>query len=168
MQLGALYQSKNHKTYGVRNGIVGILDQEQFSLLFLGSENFNGRKIGNAELEQKIQDSKLKDIQLKEEEKKEIIEYLIKKEKYLKENQKLITRNKIYQVYLPIGLTKSLKKADRMILKKSSNLAPISFYTNVNFTLGMFYGISINFNPGEVIDFVFGIFTFDIFKDDEK
>lgn len=166
LQLGILYQSRNHKTYGIKNTI-GELDREQFSLLFLGREKYQGISIKEEEIEKKIKDSNFKVENLTEEEKTEIVEYFKKKNEKQKENNELQLRNKFYDVHFPFGITKKLKDANP-VLKNKRNFAPLFLYTDINLSFGLYYGFSFGFNIGEFLDFVFGLFAIDLLNDDIK
>lgn len=97
LQLGAFYQSEEHKSYGFRNNTMGNLDTEQFSFFLVGSEKFQGLEIENTNLEEKI-----KDPNLTEKEKKDILNQYMDREKKNLINQKLILRNKVYNVFSPL------------------------------------------------------------------
>ncbi len=161
LQMGVLYQSKEHKSYGFRNGATGNLDTEEFSLLFLGSERFKGLKIEENRFEEKI-----KDPNLTVEEKNEILNQYKEQEKKLSMNQTLNIRNKIYDVYLPFGTTKPLRKSNKMLLKDHTRFAPMFFYTEIRLNFGLYYSISVNVNIGEMLDVILGFFLIDIFSDD--
>lgn len=166
LQLGLLYQSQNHKTYGIRN-TVGKLDKEQFSLLLLGREKYQGIQIEENEIEKKVKDPNFKIENLTEKEKKEIAEYFKKKNEIQKENSELQLRNKFYDVYFPFGTTKKLKDSNP-VLKDKKNFAPLFVYTDINFSFGLYIGFSFGFNFGEFLDFILGLFTIDLLNDDIK
>jgi hypothetical protein len=48
----------------------------------------------------------------------------------------------------------------------SSGRTPRTYYTDVSVSAAAFLGFTIGFNPGEVIDFILGWTTIDIYGDD--
>ncbi len=168
LQVGLLYQSQESNNIGVKNGLVGNLDHYCFNLLFLGSERFTGKKIlENPQYEEEIKKiQEKKDINMNE-----IPEYLkqyyISNQLLKQENQQHLKRNKFYDVHLPIGIKKPLKESTP-ILKKRNNFANPSFYTDIQLRLGLYYGFTLGFNPGELIDFLASLLGFDLYSDDER
>lgn len=167
LQLGIFYQNNTNNNFGIKNGIIGNLDHNNFSLLFLGSEHFKGKKIiENPEWEKelkKIQENPNYDLQKIPEELKQ---YYLKKETIKKENLENQKRNKFYDVYLPFGTIKPLKESQQ-VFKKKENFSSLTFYTDIQIKIALYYGVTIGFNIGEFIDFLAGIFNVDLFKDDE-
>lgn len=165
LQLGFLYQDEEGTTIGIKNGITGNLDHQNFSFLFLGSERFKGRKFKENQAYEKqiktIQDSNQQENIISE----ELLQYYQQKKEIEKQNIEFLKRNKFYDVYLPFGTKESLRKS-HLFLKRKGKFAQAPFYTEVKLQLGIYYGITMSFNLGEFLDFLIGIFNIDILNDD--
>ncbi|GIX42160.1 MAG: hypothetical protein KatS3mg129_1893 [Leptospiraceae bacterium] len=167
LQLGLFYQDGNNHNIGIRKGIYGNLDHYNFSFIFLGSEHFKGKKfIENPEFEKEIINIQKNPEKYKQIPKK-LEEYYKEKDNIIKENLKYQKRNKFYDVYLPFGTNKTLKNSNNLF-KEAKHFTNISFYTDAQIQLGLYYGITIGINIGELVDFIIGIFTLDILNDDLK
>ncbi len=75
-------------------------------------------------------------------------------------------RDKEFRARSPFGTTVPLYKK-RSVFKKKGGFAPATYYTQVEVTVGLYFGIKVGFNPGELIDALLGWTTFDLFGDDE-
>lgn len=160
-----MYQDEDSNNLGFKNGIIGNLDHQNFSLFFLGSERFKGKKFReNQEYEKKIKDIQQSNPQ-ENKIPEELIQYYQLKNTIEKQNLEDIKRNKFYDVYLPFGTTQPIK-ASNQFLKRKDKFAQASFYTDFKIQMGIYYGITMGFNIGEFLDFIFGIFNFDLMNDD--
>ena len=147
--------------------MIGNLDHHNFNLILIGSERFTGKKIlENPEFEEEIKKIQEKKDTNMHEIPEKLKQYYISKQLLNQENQQNLKRNKFYDVYLPIGTKKPLKESTP-ILKKRNNFANLSFYTDIQLRLGLYYGFTIGFNPGELLDFLTSLVGFDLFDDDE-
>ncbi len=165
LQLGILYQDEDSNNLGIKNGIIGNLDHQNFSLFLLGSERFMGKKFKiHQDYEnqiKKIQKSNPENSNIPE----ELIQYYNLKNDTEKQNIESSKRNKFYDVYLPFGTKRSLKKSN-YFLKKKEEFAPLTFYTDLKIQVGIYYGITMGINFGEILDFTLGLLNLDIMNDD--
>jgi hypothetical protein len=75
-------------------------------------------------------------------------------------------RGKELAAFSPFGTVLPAYKK-RSLFRSTSGLAPAYYYTQIELSVGLFGGLRIGLNPGELIDALAGIFTFDPFSDDE-
>jgi hypothetical protein len=168
LQVGLIYQSQESNNIGIKNGMFGNLDHHNFNLLFLGSERFTGKKIlENSQYEEEIKKIHAKKDANLQEIPEELKQYYINNQSLKQENQQNLPRNKFYDVYLPFGTKKSLKESTP-VLKKRNNFANSSFYTDIQLRVGLYYGFTIGFNPGELLDFLASLVGLDLYNDNER
>jgi len=75
-------------------------------------------------------------------------------------------RNKEFHARSPFGTSISISRK-RSILKEGAGWAAPTYFTQIEITVGAYIGLKIGFNPGELLDFLLGWFTIDIYRDDE-
>ncbi len=82
-------------------------------------------------------------------------------------------RGKLYHARSPFGTQGDLQKRRNLLKgnKKNSEgssdfLAPLSYYTDIQLSIGLYFGLRIGLNPGELLDFLLGWTTLDFMGDD--
>lgn len=181
LKVGALYKDPSKPTYGLRGGYWGKYYTGGYTALFFGSDYF-----GTEPLEFGESGSDTKKEAEKEAENVPIADPLAAMgggddenngddDPFSNDERILKERNKLYYVRNPFGTTKPLTKAGRifkrnaydMSLKKEDEWAPAYYFTQFEITVGVYYGVTLGVNFGELLDFILGIFTIDIMRDDD-
>ncbi|MBX7056961.1 MAG: hypothetical protein K1X75_02770 [Leptospirales bacterium] len=78
----------------------------------------------------------------------------------------LSLRHKEYRARAPLG-TQMPAHLRRSLLKQEGEVfAPGSYFTQLDLSLGVYFGLRIGFNPGELLDLLLGFLNFDPMDDD--
>lgn len=154
VKLGLHQKSKTGFAAGLRGGTFDSFDDQEFSLLFLGSDQFLDVK-SNIDTNQNST-TELDQLTQKKQEIIDSIPSLIK------------LRKKSFEARSPFGTQVSFHKA-KPILKESktkNRFAPAHHFTAIEATVGIYFGLKVGFNIGELIDWCAGWVGFDLFSDD--
>ncbi|MBE7438373.1 MAG: hypothetical protein HS115_07975 [Spirochaetales bacterium] len=74
-------------------------------------------------------------------------------------------RGKEFRARSPFGTSIPLQKSRRLLYNRKE-LAPLYYYTQLEITLGLYAGLKIGLNLGELLDFLLGFVGIDIMADD--
>ena len=161
--LGAFYKSQDGTAFGLRGGQIGQYNSAGFTALAFGSDYFSTSKIDfDANWKQKIKNDKT-DRDPQNEVANEVDEQIDQSapESLIDE------RKKAYRARLPFGTVDPAYKNKNLLKDKETRWAPAYFFTNFDLQMGLYYGFRVGFNPGELLDFILGFTTADIYDDDE-
>lgn len=161
LKMGVFFDGDEKVSYGYKNNVTGELATREWNFLFLGYEEFRGKKEpADAAIEKILK----KPETVSEEEKEKIIAYLQKKKEAGENNKKLFLRKKLYSSYYPFGLEKSLRNSPYFL--KENRFSNTCIYGDIQLTAGLYYGITLGVNFLEILDFLTGFFNADILGDD--
>lgn len=155
VKAGLNYHSAKGSAFGLRGGDAGAHNSEEITVFFAGRDIF--RKSAPAaenETEEALPPDEQPDSEAPSE------------NETAEKPDLAAQRGKTFAAFSPIGTTLPAYKK-RSVLKSTAGLAPAYYYTQIEFTVGLFFGIRVGLNPGELFDAIAGIFTFDPFSDDE-
>ncbi len=77
-----------------------------------------------------------------------------------------VQRRKAFRARAPFGTT-APAHANKSLLKEKSPVFTVpTYFTQMEVSLGVFGGVKLGFNPGELLDFLLGWFTIDLYGDD--
>lgn len=84
-------------------------------------------------------------------------------------------RGKLYRSRSPFGNAKPLSESNNLLkdghgdmsLDREPRFAPAHRYTGIGVSLGLYYGLRVEINAGEILDFILGFATIDWMLDDE-
>ncbi|MDH5657276.1 MAG: hypothetical protein OEZ34_15295 [Spirochaetia bacterium] len=163
---GLSYKSPHGKSWGLRSGHVGNHNTAEFTAVIFGSDYFTSRPmtlllnkgIPSDSKDQSLLPSGTKELELLEEfnpETEDGANIAI-----------LRQRGKEYRARSPFGTTVPLQKK-KSVFKKKEGFAPGYYFTQIDVSIGLYYGIRVGFNPGELLDFLLGWFKVDLYHDDE-
>lgn len=156
LKLGLHQKSKNGLAAGLRGGTFDSFDDQEFSLLFLGSDQFLDVKSSSDTNQNQNLKTELDQLTQKKQEIIDSIPSLIK------------LRKKDFEARSPFGTRIPFHKA-KPILKESktkNRFAPAHHFTAIEATVGIYFGLKVGFNIGELIDWCVGWVGFDLFSDD--
>lgn len=85
-----------------------------------------------------------------------------------KEDHPLEVRKKNFTARSPFGTKKSLRETKNVLKDKKAKteFAPAYYYTQIEVNVGIYYGLRVGVNLGELLDFFLGFFGIDIMGDD--
>lgn len=146
VKAGVSYKDPKGYSGGLRGGAIGAYHTAEFTAMIFGADYFRSDRIPVIEPEEN-------------EENKEAAAESIQPEVSI-----LRLREKEFQARSPIGTPISLSEK-KSVLKEPGWISGY-YYTQIEITAGLFLGIKIGINAGELLDFVLGWFTVDIFHDD--
>ncbi|MBI3395976.1 MAG: hypothetical protein HY042_09085 [Spirochaetia bacterium] len=142
IKAGLSYKSPDGYAVGLRGGRAGSHQTEELTLLLFGSDSFK-RKVDAPEKDQgpgKSQNAK-------------------------DQTSLPDPRQKEFDARSPFGTKKSMQKT-KSVLKGKTEFAPPYYYTQIEITVGIYFGIKLGINPGELLDFILGFVGIDIMGDD--
>ncbi|MBW7858929.1 MAG: hypothetical protein H3C43_11705 [Leptonema sp. (in: Bacteria)] len=158
VKIGLHQKSRQGKAIGLRGGSFDQFDDQEFALLFLGSDQlFDSKTIAEKrESSQNTINTELNSIELQKQEIISKIPSLIK------------LRKKEIQARSPFGTNLSFQKAQPVFKesKTKNRFAPIHHFTAIEATVGLYIGLKIGVNIGELFDWTLGWVGFDPFDDD--
>jgi len=169
VKLGLSYKSPNGLDVGLRGGDFGRHSSAEFTAIAIGADYFQKNPL--TDLMDKQQ--KTPTDQKADKDKKDNTPPAIEtpESEAATETPRLpvalpALRDKEFRARSPFGTTIALQKKTAL-LKKPGNFAPLTYYTGIEVSLGLFFGIRIGLNPVEFLDAVVGWTTLDLFGDDE-
>jgi hypothetical protein len=160
LQAGLNYKSPEGGAYGLRGGHVGSHHTASFTALLFGSDYFSSSELtdllrGGIPEERGGRAATLPSDDESEE------------ESFSAEGDNMLElRRKEYRARAPFGTSIPLQKK-RRLFRGTEGFVTAPYYTQIDATVGLFGGIHIGFNIGELLDFVLGLLTVDIYGDDE-
>ncbi len=167
VKAGVSYKSPKGKAFGLRGGAIGSYYTAEFTALFFGADYFlsappsketppSSKKSPAGEL---FSGSQEENASPPEEEQLSAVGPDLREK-----------RDKSFQARSPFGTRQALQKKPGLFKGKKDEkhtFAPVSYYTQVELSLGLYLGLKVGFNPGELLDFLAGLFNLDLFHDDE-
>ena len=169
IQAGLSYKSPEGRTYGLRGGHFGRHNTAEFTALIFGADYFTAGPMKNLQNDGIPEENKNKQAILPgaaSSEDIEELEELTASAGGFENIAILRNRKKQYRARSPFGTTIPLIKK-KSVLKKKEGFAPGYYFTQIDFSTGLYFGVRIGINPGELLDFILGWFTIDIYDDDE-
>ncbi len=162
VKAGLNYHAAKGTSVGLRGGDAGAHNSEEITIFFAGRDIF--RKSAPAAEDESVETPARA---AGEEPEATDGEEAAKPPAKPGESDELMSqRGKALAAFSPFGTVLPAYKK-RSLFKSTSGLAPAYYYTQIEITVGIFAGIRIGLNPGELIDALAGLFTFDPFSDDE-
>lgn len=76
-------------------------------------------------------------------------------------------RNKEFRALAPFGTEKAAHRARSLARDEDVDWAPPAYFTQLEVSLGLYGGVRLGINPGELLDLLLGLFTIDLYSDDE-
>lgn len=76
-------------------------------------------------------------------------------------------RNKEFRALAPFGTEKAAHRARSLARDEDVDWAAPVYFTQIEITLGLYGGLRLGVNPGEFLDLLLGLFTIDLYADDE-
>jgi len=159
---GLSYKSPRGLSYGLRGGHLGKHNTAEFTALVFGADYFsaapmndllrdgipvekkgNGGLIPAGETDETLPDAAVAET-----------------------TEILAQRKKTYRARSPFGTDVPLIRKNHA-LKSKKGFVTASYFTGIDVSAGLFGGIRVGVNFGELFDFIVGWFTFDPFDDDE-
>lgn len=144
VKAGLYHKSADGAAAGLRGGDLGVHHDAEFAVLFFGADYFQKKPLGDLETPSE-EDSKTAEET---------------------DPSQTALRGKEFRARSPFGTTQPAQKK-RSVFKKKGGFAPASYYTQLEVSLGIFFGVKLGINPGELLDALLGWTTLDIFRDDE-
>lgn len=169
LQAGLSYKSPKGRAYGLRGGHFGRHNTAEFTAVIFGADYFASRPMKKLMNDGIPEEDKNKQAILPSSASSEDTELLeeLTAQTGGYENIKIIgQRNKAYQARTPFGTTIPLLKK-KSVLKKKEGFAPPYYFTQIDVSIGLYYGIRMGVNVGELLDFFLGWFKIDLYNDDE-
>ncbi len=80
---------------------------------------------------------------------------------------RLRLRNKEFRALAPFGTEKAAHRARSLARDEDVEWAPPVYFTQIELSLGAYGGVRLGVNAGELLDLLLGIFTIDLYSDDE-
>ena len=142
VKLGLNHKSRDGRSLGLRGGEFGEFDDQDFSLFLLGSDLLFDQKREKANpTKESLRDQLPTTLKL---------------------------RRKDVQARSPFGTTVPLQKAQPVFKesKTKNRFAPAHHQTGIEVSAGLYFGIKLGFNVGELFDWAIGWFGGDPFGDD--
>lgn len=183
LKAGMNYKSPEGYAGGLRSGQFGEYYSSEFTAFFIGSDHFSTDPIEYyvpLRPEDETDQEEIPDFEnMDEAEREAALTEVLPAEMLADEPGEFdpallmqaaqpsisVLRRKEYHARSPLGTTSKIHRTNDAF-KNRSIRAPLHYQTQIEFTLGIYYGIKLGFNPGEMIDFVFGIFGIDLYADD--
>lgn len=183
VKLGLHYKSENGRGVGLRGGEVGRFVDSEFAIFLLGSDRLNDLFTGEKSSPQNdrgaddekdspppARDSEPADGQASPGAVPDIATG-----KPPARNppapkalpSRLLLRRKNLNARSPFGTAIPLQKASPLFKNlRPGRFAPAHHFTGIEATVGLFFGLKVGINLGELVDFVTGFFGADIMSDD--
>jgi hypothetical protein len=165
LKFGAHYKSPSGYAAGLRGGQSGRYYTAEFAAAFMGADYFQSlpfkdlEKAPKKDPEKEAAESQLPADQAATE--------LFNPEPALpvKSEALLYKRGKEFRARSPFGSSIPIQQ-NRRLLYNRKELAPFYYYTQLEITLGLYGGLKLGLNAGELIDFLLGFFGVDFMNDD--
>lgn len=158
LKAGLNYQSSAGSSAGLRGGDAGTHHGEEVTFFFAGRDVFGKAPPAAAPAE----DSKTEPPVPESESTAPAVEPAPAADV----DPLLENRGKTFAAFSPFGTTLPAYRK-RSVFKTKGGFAPAYYYTQLEISLGLFLGLRIGINPGELVDALAGIFTLDPLSDDE-
>lgn len=191
VKLGLNYKSQDGVGIGLRGGEVGRFIDSEFALFLLGSDRLNdlwskdastakvpspGGDIAPADREP-APESPLPSEPPEDSSSAAPSDASITKRKNAPAGKKegapptlpslIVLRRKNLNARSPFGTAIPFQKADPLFKKgRQDRYAPVHHFTAVEMTVGLYFGVKVGINFGELLDFLTGFFGADILSDD--
>lgn len=177
VQLGASYKDADGYSGGLRGGTIGRYHSAGFTAFFFGADYISARPI---QFEEAGEEAEAEEIEAddseadSEEEAKTEGETEAEDDAEIEEDSEnsessaaiLELRKKTYRARLPLGSESPAHRERSLLKSEDSKLAPASFFTQIEFGLGAYFGFRLGFNPGELLDLLLGFAGIDLMDDD--
>lgn len=156
VKAGGYYKDPKGRSFGLRGGRAGSYNSAEFTAVFFGADYFSEESLDDLLPAQPVS-----------EEPGEKKQDAAGQKKKKKEPSKKITalRGKEFRARSPFG-THAAAHQTKLLFKQRSAFVGAPYFTQVELSAGLFGGIKIGLNPGELLDFLLGFFTIDIYGDD--
>ena len=158
LKVGINYKSNDGSSIGLRGGEWGSFDDEDFSIFFLGSDILTDQKKPQPKAQPADQSQPANHTEINSE-----IEQLLAN---MPSTLKL--RHKDVHARSPFGTQIPFQKANPLFKesKVKNKFAPIHHQTSIELSAGLYYGVKIGINIGELFDWLLGWAGADPFDDD--
>jgi hypothetical protein len=158
VKAGLNYHSAKGASIGLRGGDPGKHNSEEITIFFAGRDIFRKSAPASPDEAVKTEDAGVENAEAGQAE--------TPAASTSESTELLGARGKELAAFSPFGTVLPAYKK-RSLFRSTSGLAPAYYYTQIELSVGLFGGLRIGLNPGELIDALAGIFTFDPFSDDE-
>lgn len=178
VQLGASYKDADGYSGGLRGGTIGRYHSAGFTALFFGADYISAKPI---QFEEASEEAEAEEIEADDSEADSADKAETEGETETEDDAEidedtqssetsaasiLELRQKTYRARLPLG-SETPTHRERSLLKSEDNkLAPASFFTQIEFGVGAYFGFRLGFNPGELLDLLLGFAGIDLMDDD--
>ena len=160
LKAGAYYKSPDGFSAGLRGGRMGTHHSAEFTGLFFGADYFSELPLDDLLPPQPPAKTDGKT------EPKKPTRPTGKKQNLQGSGLLTVQRQKAFRAWSPLG-TSAPAHTKRSLLKKTKDVFTVpSYFTQIELSVAAFGGIKIGFNPGELLDFLLGWFTIDLYGDD--
>lgn len=174
LKAGAYYKSPEGLAAGLRGGRFGRQHTAEFTALFVGADYFSAAPLNFAPHLKNQEDEA--DTILEENGYSEDDSGSETGESNGDEDRSvepaagpiyplLRLRKKEFRAAAPFGTVKKPGEY-HYVFKEEGAFATPSYFTQIEINAGLFFAVKIGFNPGELLDFLLGLFTVDIYGDD--
>lgn len=169
LQGGVSYESPGANVLGLRGGEFGSYHTAGFTAILFGADYFQNEPFEDLTYESKILKSE-KGIEGTEKTDEAMGSQDSKTDAADATKSERKIRLKLYRARSPFGLQQPAYQTRRVwkseFGKPEPDYAPRSYFTDLQFSAGLYYGIRLGINPGELADFLIGFTTLDLMDDD--
>lgn len=163
VKAGLNYQSSKGSSVGLRGGDAGVHGGEEVTFFFVGRDVFGKSAPAGAE---DSADSPAAAEPAGTAEPSAAPEAEPSSDSQSIPDPMIQNRGKAFASFSPFGTTLPAYRK-RSVFKTKGGFAPAYYYTQLEVSVGLFLGLRIGLNPGELVDALAGIFSLDPFSDDE-
>ena len=161
LKAGAYYKAPAGFSGGLRGGRIGRHHSAEFTALFFGADYFSELALADL-LPPATPQGQAKAGKGAEGEEQEGAK---KAKKAAGPALVTVQRRKAFRARAPLG-TLAPAHAKKNLLRSEDVFTVPAYFSQVELSVGLFVGVKIGLNPGELLDFLLGWFTVDLYRDD--